>query len=92
MLLAVLNHTNGLELSFLRGLDLSGTPQGAGGVGGLLVVTHHGSLVTAHCAACDGNANVMALVTTSGAVVAGTNWTVTGLPVGGGASFFAGGR
>ena len=38
VLLAVLNHTNGLELAFMRGLDMSGTLQGAGGVGGLLAV------------------------------------------------------
>src|SRR5205085_6578257 len=32
---AVLNHTNGLLYSFQWGTDLSGTMQGAGGVGGL---------------------------------------------------------
>ncbi len=62
VLLAVLNHTNGLELSFMRGLDLSGTPQGAGGVGGLLLVTHHSSPATRHFVANDGNGNVTALV------------------------------
>jgi RHS repeat-associated protein len=62
VLLAVLNHTNGLELSFLRGLDLSGTPQGAGGVGGLLFVGHFASAIGYHAVACDGNGNVTALV------------------------------
>jgi RHS repeat-associated protein len=62
VLLAVLNHTNGLELSFLRGLDLSGTPQGAGGVGGLLFVGHFASAIGYHAVACDGNGNVAALV------------------------------
>jgi YD repeat-containing protein len=38
VLLAILDHTNGLVMSFMRGLDLSGTPQGAGGVGGVLAV------------------------------------------------------
>ena len=39
VLVAVLNHTNGLELAFMRGLDMSGTLQSAGGVGGLLAVS-----------------------------------------------------
>jgi len=68
VLLAVLNHTNGLELSFLRGLDLSGTPQGAGGVGGVLAVRVGPALPcgpltnTTHFVAYDGNGNVAALV------------------------------
>jgi RHS repeat-associated protein len=51
-----------LELSFVRGLDLSGTPQGAGGVGGLLFVGHFASAIGYHAVACDGNGNVAALV------------------------------
>ena len=65
VLLAVLDADNALELSFLRGLDLSGTLQGAGAVGGLLAVTHHGSPATTHFACYDGNGNVMALVDAS---------------------------
>jgi RHS repeat-associated protein len=66
VLLAVLNHTNGLQLSFLRGLDLSGTMQGAGGVGGLLAVqvgpAGPAELAdTTHFAAYDGNGNIVAL-------------------------------
>jgi RHS repeat-associated protein len=65
VLLAVLNHTNGLELAFMRGLDLSGSLQGAGGVGGLLAV-HDTSTInnqpSTHFACFDGNGNVMALV------------------------------
>ena len=45
--------------SFLWGLDLSGSMQGAGGVGGLLAVKTNG---VAHFCAYDGNGNVAALV------------------------------
>jgi RHS repeat-associated protein len=67
VLLAVLNHTNGLKLAFMRGMDLSGSLQGAGGVGGLLAVQVGAvgpvSLTnTVHFACSDGNGNVMALV------------------------------
>jgi RHS repeat-associated protein len=55
-------NTNGLELAFVRGLDLSGTLQGAGGVGGLLFVGHFASAIGYHAVACDGNGNVAALV------------------------------
>jgi hypothetical protein len=44
VLLAVLDRTNGVELAFARGLDLSGSLQGAGGVGGLVWVTQHSTL------------------------------------------------
>ena len=63
VLLAVLDHTNGLVLSFMRGLDLSGTIQGAGGVGGLLAVSFKTN--GAHFACYDGNGNVVALVKAS---------------------------
>jgi RHS repeat-associated protein len=46
-------------------LDLSGTEQGAGGVGGLLMFTHHGSPVATHFSAYDGNGNVVVLVSAS---------------------------
>ncbi len=48
--------------SFTWGLDVSGTELGAGGSGGLLGVTVHGSPVTNYFAASDGNGNVTALV------------------------------
>jgi len=60
VLLAVLDHTNGLVMSFMRGLDLSGTIHGAGGVGGLLAVSFKTD--GTHFAAYDGNGNVAALV------------------------------
>jgi len=59
VLLAVLDHTNGLAMSLLRGLDLSGTMQGAGGVGGVLAVTFRSN--GTHFVCYDGNGNVMAL-------------------------------
>lgn len=60
-LAAILNGTNNaLMKSFLWGLDLSGTIQGAGGVGGLLAANDAANGV--FFAAYDGNGNVVALV------------------------------
>jgi RHS repeat-associated protein len=59
VLLAILDHTNGLVMSFVRGLDLSGTIQGAGGVGGVLAVTFKTN--GTHFVCYDGNGNVTAL-------------------------------
>ncbi len=65
VLLAILNHTNGLVMSFMRGLDLSGSVQGAGGVGGVLAVTFAPSTLhpspSSHFVSYDGNGNVIAL-------------------------------
>ena len=53
---------NALVRSYSWGLDLSGTMDGAGGVGGLLWVTHHNGPTTGtHFAAYDGNGNIVAL-------------------------------
>ena len=55
---------NTLVRSYVWGLDLSGTTDGAGGVGGLLWVTLHtasGAAAGTHFAAYDGNGNVVAL-------------------------------
>ncbi len=60
VLLAIVDQTNGLVMSFLRGTDLSGTMQGAGGVGGLLAVTFKTN--GTHFVAYDGNGNAAALV------------------------------
>ncbi|PWU21497.1 MAG: hypothetical protein C5B50_01505 [Verrucomicrobia bacterium] len=51
-----------LSRSYLWGTDLSGTPQGAGGVGGLLQVSFYGSGTTNCFVAFDGNGNVAGLV------------------------------
>jgi len=59
VLLAILDHANGLVMSFVRGLDLSGSMDGAGGVGGVLAVTFRSN--GTHFACYDGNGNVMAL-------------------------------
>ena len=66
VLLAVLDHTNGLVMSFVRGTDLSGDQAGpanmpgAGGVDGLLAVNIKTN--GTYFAAYDGNGNVSALV------------------------------
>ncbi len=60
VLLAMLDQTNGLTMSFLRGNDLSGSMQGAGGVGGLLAVSFKTN--GTHFVAYDGNGNVAALI------------------------------
>lgn len=63
-LLAELNATNNAVIrSYVWGLDLSGSFQGAGGVGGLLAVTD--AVNGTHFVAHDGNGNVAALVNAS---------------------------
>ena len=55
---------NALVRSYVWGLDLSGTMDGAGGVGGLLWVTLHtasGAAPGTHFCAYDGNGNIVAL-------------------------------
>ena len=59
-LLAELDGNNNLVRSYVWGLDLSGTMQGAGGVGGLLAIEDAAS--GGHFVAYDGNGNVSALV------------------------------
>jgi hypothetical protein len=59
-LIGVLNGTNDTILkSFLWGLDLAGSLQGAGGVGGLIAFASRQTPVTTHFAAYDGNGNVV---------------------------------
>ena len=61
-LLAELNATNNNVIrAFMWGLDLSGSLQGAGGVGGLLEVVYKGAQTTNCFVAFDGNGNVAAL-------------------------------
>jgi RHS repeat-associated protein len=61
-LVAILNPQSTILESFMWGSDLSGSMQGAGGVGGLLEVSYHGSLTTNCFPAFDGNGNVAALI------------------------------
>jgi RHS repeat-associated protein len=60
--LAILNPSLVLSNSFLWGSDLSGSPQGAGGVGGLIKVAYYGAATTNCFVAYDGNGNVSALI------------------------------
>jgi RHS repeat-associated protein len=61
-LITILNPQSSLIESFMWGSDLSGSMQGAGGVGGLLEVSYYGTTTTNCFPAFDGNGNVMALV------------------------------
>lgn len=61
VLLGILNEQNVATLSLMRGLDLSGKMQGAGGVGGLLAVTDHAASGI-HFAGNDANGNPSLLV------------------------------
>jgi RHS repeat-associated protein len=63
-LIAQLDSSHVSLLTFLWGLDLSGSMQGAGGVGGLLAASEisGGSISESHFAVYDGNGNVVGLV------------------------------
>jgi RHS repeat-associated protein len=64
--LAELNATNNAVIrSFMWGLDLSASLQGAGGGGGLLAIKYIGTQTTNCFVACDGNGNVAALADTA---------------------------
>jgi RHS repeat-associated protein len=67
--IAELNATNNaLVRSYTWGLDLSGSMDGAGGIGGLLFVAHQSAIsnqASTHCVAFDGNGNVAALLSAS---------------------------
>lgn len=60
-----------LEKTYTNGMDLSGSMQGAGGVGGLLMVTEQSAQSTAHFyPTYDGNGNVSEYLDSTGASVA----------------------
>jgi RHS repeat-associated protein len=59
-----------LQKTRLWGTDLSGSMQGAGGVGGLLLITDHSALITSHYPLYDGNGNVSEYLTTTGTLAA----------------------
>jgi len=69
--IAELNGNNRPLRSYAWGLDLSGSLQGAGGVGGLLMMNDHNS-GTSHFYSADGNGNVAALINTDTGVVSAT--------------------
>ncbi len=68
---AMIRHTapGGAKTDFIYGLDLSGTPQGAGTVGGLLGMTRAGDTAPI-CYGYDANGNVTLLADGSGTVAA----------------------
>ena len=73
---------NSLIRSYVWGTDLSGTSQGAGGVGGLLEISYYGSSTTNCFPEYDGNGNVMALVNAAdGTVVANYDYAAFGEPI-----------
>jgi RHS repeat-associated protein len=55
-----------LKTSYLWGMDLSGSMQGAGGVGGLLSMTMHGTTPATFYPTYDGNGNISEYVNQSG--------------------------
>jgi RHS repeat-associated protein len=59
-----------LNKTRLWGTDLSGTMQGAGGVGGLLLITDHSALLTSHSPTYDGNGNISEYLTATGTLAA----------------------
>ena len=80
MLVVQERNANNLALvSYTRGNDLSGSLQGAGGIGGLLARTDNGQMIAGNASAhayyhADGNGNITALVNTNGSVVARYNY------------------
>jgi RHS repeat-associated protein len=64
------DQNNASKVSYTRGRDLSGTMQGAGGIGGLLARSDN-SAGTYACYFADGNGNITCMTDTNQAVVAG---------------------
>ncbi len=68
-----------LHNSLLWGLDLSGSMQGAGGVGGLLAfINHNSSFIISHYPLYDGNGNVTEYIDSSENVVANYEYDAFG--------------
>jgi RHS repeat-associated protein len=73
---------NSLIRSYVWGSDLSGSPQGAGGVGGLLETTYYGISTTNCFLAYDGNGNVAALINAAdGTITANYEYGAFGEPI-----------
>ena len=71
---AEVNATGALVRGYLWGNDLSGSMQGAGGIGGLLEVSYYGGSTTTNCfAAHDGNGNVAALINSANGTTVATD-------------------
>ena len=69
-LIATLTPSSQLQSAYMWGNDLSGSMQGAGGVGGLLEVSYYGTSTTNCFPVFDGNGNVAALVNAADSTVA----------------------
>ena len=80
-LIAELDGNNNLLRSYFWGLDLSGSPQGAGGVGGLLSLTLTGSNAGNYSAFYDGNGNVMGMLGASGSLASIYEYGPFGEPI-----------
>ena len=83
-LIAILNSSFSILNSFTWGSDLSGSPQGAGGVGGLLCSARYvnSQLQSAHFYAFDGNGNVAGLINAAdGNMVANYEYGAFGEPI-----------
>jgi RHS repeat-associated protein len=78
-LIAETRPDNSLIRSYVWGTDLSGTSQGAGGVGGLLEISYHGSSITNCFPAYDGNGNIAAIINAAdGTVTANYDYAAFG--------------
>jgi len=82
-LIAEVGTSGSLVRAYTWGTDLSGSQQGAGGVGGLLEVIYHGASATTNAfVACDGNGNVTALINAGdGTVLADYDYGPFGEPI-----------
>jgi RHS repeat-associated protein len=81
-LVAALTPSSQLQSSYMWGSDLSGSMQGAGGVGGLLEVSYHGAATTNCFPAFDGNGNVVGVVNAAdGTTVANYEYGPFGEPI-----------
>jgi RHS repeat-associated protein len=81
-LVAEVNPSSALVRSYMWGSDLSGSPQGVSGVGGLLEVNYYGSATTNCFPVYDGNGNVAALVNAAdGTVSANYEYGAFGEPI-----------
>jgi len=79
---AEVNPASSLVRSYVWGTDLSGSQQGAGGVGGLLAVSYYGSTTTNCFVAYDGNGNVAGLINAAdGTIAANYEYAAFGEPI-----------
>jgi hypothetical protein len=62
------NGSNTPLVSYTRGLDISGSLEGAGGIGGLLMRSEHAAASPDSYYHADGSGNITLLMTTAGAV------------------------